>query len=40
MSWNIRDNRKLFLLLKSKLGLFHIVPSTTQNSQKNHNDYS
>ena len=24
MSWNIRDNRNLFLRLKTKLGLFHV----------------
>ena len=29
MSWNIeRDNRNLFLKLKSKLGLYHVVLTT------------
>ena len=25
MSWNIEENRNLFLKLKSKLGLYHVV---------------
>ena len=28
MSWNIGDNRNLFLKLKSKLGLSHVVLTT------------
>ena len=32
MSWNIRDNRKLFLKLKSKLGLYHVVLTIPQTS--------
>ena len=40
MSWNIEDNRKGFLNLKSKLGLDHVVLSTTQISPKNQNDHN
>ena len=32
MSWNIGDNRNLFLKLKSKLGLYHVVLTTPQTS--------
>ena len=32
MSWNIGDNKNLFLNLKSKLGLYHVVLATTKNS--------
>ena len=32
MSWNIGDNRNLFLKLKSKLGLYHVVPTTPKTS--------
>ena len=32
MSWNIADNRNLFLKLKSKLGLYHIVLTTPKTS--------
>ena len=32
MSWNIRDNRSLFLKLKSKLGLYHGVLTTPKAS--------
>ena len=28
MSWNVGDNRNLFLRLKSKLGLYHAVFTT------------
>ena len=28
MSWNIGDDRNIFLELKSKLGLYHVVPTT------------
>ena len=28
MSWNIGDNRNLFLKLKSKLGFYHVVLTT------------
>ena len=32
MSWNIVDNRNLFLKLKSKLGLYHVVLTTPKTS--------
>ena len=32
MSWNIRENRNLFLKWKSKLGLCHVVLTTPKNS--------
>ena len=32
MSWNIGDNRNLFLKLKSKLGLYHVVLTTPKTS--------
>ena len=32
MSWNIGDNRNLFLKLKSKLGFYHVVLSTPKTS--------
>ena len=32
MSWNIGDNRNLFLKLKSKLGVYHVVPTTPKTS--------
>ena len=32
MSWNIGDNRNLFLKLKSKLGLYHVVLITPKTS--------
>ena len=32
MSWNIGDNRYLFLKLKSKLGLYHVVLTTPKTS--------
>ena len=32
MKWNIGDNRNLFLKLKSKLGLFHVVLITPKTS--------
>ena len=32
MSWNIGDTRNLFLKLKSKLGLYHVVLTTPKNS--------
>ena len=32
MSWNIGDNRNLFLMLKSKLGLHHVVLTTPKAS--------
>ena len=35
MSWNIGDNRKLFLKLKSKLGLYHVVLTTPKTSPEN-----
>ena len=33
MSWNIGDNRNLFLKLKSKLGLSHVVLTTPKTSR-------
>ena len=35
MSWNIGKNRNLFLKLKSKLGLYHVVLTTPKTSSKN-----
>ena len=35
MSWNIGDNRNLFLKLKSKLGLFLVVLTTPKTSPEN-----
>ena len=32
MSWNIGDDRNLFLKLKSKLGLYHVVLTTQKTS--------
>ena len=32
MNWNIGDNRILFLKLKSKLGLYHVVLTTPKTS--------
>ena len=32
MSWNIGENRNLFLKLKSKLGLYHVVLTTPETS--------
>ena len=32
MNWNIGDNRNLFLKLKSKLGLYHVVHTTPKTS--------
>ena len=32
MSWNIGDSRNLFLKLKSKLGLYHVVLTTPKTS--------
>ena len=32
MSWNIADDRNLFLKLKSKLGLYHVVLTTPKTS--------
>ena len=32
MIWNIGENRKSYLKLKSKLGLFHVVPTTPKTS--------
>ena len=34
MSRNIEENRNLFLNLKSKLGLFHVVATTPKTSTK------
>ena len=36
MSWNIGDNRNLFLKLKSKLGLYHVVLTTPKFSPEKH----
>ena len=35
MSWNIRDNRNLFLKLKSKSGPYHVVLTTQKLLPKN-----
>ena len=32
MSWNIGDKRNFFLVLKSKLGLYHVVLATPKTS--------
>ena len=32
MSWNFGDNRNLFLKLKSKMGLYHVVLTTPKTS--------
>ena len=32
MSWNIGDNRNLFFMLKTKLGLYHVVFTTPKIS--------
>ena len=32
MNWNIGENRKLFLKLKSELGLYHVVLTTPKTS--------
>ena len=32
MGWNMRDNRNLFLKLKSKLGLYNVVLTTPETS--------
>ena len=32
MSWNIGDNKNLFLKLKSKMGLYHAVLTTPKTS--------
>ena len=34
MSWNIGDNRNLFLMLKSKLGLYHVVLTNPKTSRE------
>ena len=34
MSWNIGDNRNLFLKLKSELGPYHVVLTTSKTSSK------
>ena len=34
MSWNIGDNRNLFLNLKSKLGLHHVLLATPKTFQQ------
>ena len=36
MSWNIGDNRNLFLKLKSELGLYHVVLTTPKTSPGKH----
>ena len=35
MSLNIEDNRNLFLKIKSKLSLYHVVLTTPKNSPQN-----
>ena len=34
MSWNIGDNRNLFLKLKSKLGLYHVALRSKNSPKK------
>ena len=34
MSWNIGDNRNLFLKLKTKLGLYHVERKSKDSSEK------
>ena len=34
MSWNIGDNRHLFLKLKTKLGLYHVELKSKDSSKK------
>ena len=34
MSWNIGDNRNLFLKLKTKLGLYHVKPKSKDCPEK------
>ena len=36
MSWNIGDNRNLFLKLQLKLGLYHVVLTTPETSPEKH----
>ena len=36
MSWNIGDNRNLFLKLQLKLGLYHVVLTTPKTSPEKH----
>ena len=35
MSWNIGDNRNLFLKLKTKLGLYHVELKRKDSPEKN-----
>ena len=35
MSWIIGDNRNLFLKLKTKLGLYHVVLASKDSPEKN-----
>ena len=34
MSWNIGDNRNLFLKLKTKLGLYHVEVKSKDSPEK------
>ena len=34
MSWNIGDNRNLFLKLKTKLGLYHVEHGSKDSPEK------
>ena len=36
MSWNIGDNRNLFLILKTKLGLYHVELRSKDSPEKNY----
>ena len=36
MSWNIKDDRNLFLKLKSKIGLYHVLFTTLKISVEKH----
>ena len=35
MSWNFRDNRNLFLKLKTKFGLYHVELRSKDSHEKN-----
>ena len=36
MSWNIGDNRNLLLMLESKLGLSHVLPTPKVSPKNEH----
>ena len=37
MSWNIGDNRNVFLKLRTKLGLYHVLLTSSEQTPKNVN---